>query len=179
MQTATQLGRVLDFGATGMWWEITHSKEDTNGEYFEVLNVIEPGFGGPPLHMHPMAEESYEVIEGFLDVYVNGEWRKLGPGEKAVVPKGMSHTLRNPYRDAVRMINIHRPALDIEHFFRRMHSLVAQGKLTLPPKNLGAVIRLSMLFTAHENEIKSVVPSQWVMKVLAFIGKVFGYRLPD
>ena len=45
--------RILDFAAIGMWWEITKCTADTRGEFFEAINVVAPGFGGPPLHIHP------------------------------------------------------------------------------------------------------------------------------
>jgi hypothetical protein len=48
----------------GMWWEITRGTEDTSGELFEATNWGEPRMHGPPTHVHPTAEESYEVIEG-------------------------------------------------------------------------------------------------------------------
>jgi hypothetical protein len=35
--------RILDFAATGMWWEITKSTADTGGELFEAINVFAPG----------------------------------------------------------------------------------------------------------------------------------------
>jgi hypothetical protein len=46
-----------------MWWEITRTTADTNGEYLEAVNVPKAGFGGPPLHAHPAAEETYAVSE--------------------------------------------------------------------------------------------------------------------
>src|SRR4051812_2241534 len=87
--------RILDFGASGMWWEITRSTADTSGEYFEAINVINANFDGPPLHIHPTAHESYAVVEGTLDVCINGTWRTLSRGESSTVPPGTSHTLRN------------------------------------------------------------------------------------
>jgi mannose-6-phosphate isomerase-like protein (cupin superfamily) len=170
--------RILDFAATGMWWEITRSTADTGGELFEAINVVAPGFEGPPLHVHPHAEESYHVLEGTLDVCVGGEWRQLGPGESATVPAGTAHTLRNPHPVEVRLRNVHKPALAFERFFRRMHALVAAGKLTLPPKNFGSLVRISMLFTEHGHEIRSIKPPHAVMRVFAFMGKLLGYRLP-
>ena len=181
MQDMTAKGqdRILDFAATGMWWEITKSTADTGGEFFEAINVIVTGFAGPPLHIHPHAEESYHVLEGTLDVCVGGEWRQLGPGDLATVPAGTAHTLKNSHPVEVRMRNVHKPALGFERFFRRMHALVAAGKLTLPPKNFGSLIRISMLFVEHENEIKSVKPPHAMMRVLAFIGSFLGYKLPS
>ena len=43
--------RILDFTPIGMWWEITKSTADTGGEFFEAINVVNPGFEGPPLHV--------------------------------------------------------------------------------------------------------------------------------
>ena len=175
---AKEYDRILDFAATGMWWEITKSTVETGGDLFEAINVVAPGFAGPPSHIHPHAEESYHVMEGTLDVCVGGEWRQLGPGDSATVPAGTAHTLKNPHPVEARLRNVHKPALAFERFFRRMHTLVADGKLTLPPKNFGSLIRISMLFVEHENEIKSAKPPHAVMVALAFIGKLLGYKLP-
>lgn len=177
--TTKDQDRILDFAATGMWWEITNSTADTDGEFFEAINVVSPGFSGPPLHIHPHAEESYHVLEGTLDVCVGGEWRQLGAGDSATVPAGTAHTLKNPHPVEVRLRNVHKPALDFERFFRRMHALVVDGKLTLPPKNFGSLIRISMLFVDHEHEILSAKPPQAMMRALAFIGKLLGYKLPS
>ena len=174
-----QSDRILDFAATGMWWEVTKTTEETNGASFEAINVVAPGFGGPPLHIHPHAEEIYSVQEGQLDVCINGQWRTLGPGESATVPAGTPHTVRNLHATEVRLHNVHQPALDIEHMFRRMHRLIADGKLTLPPQSFSATILISMLFVAHSNEIRSIKPPHFIMRVLAMLGKCLGYRLPD
>src|SRR5215467_14202001 len=101
--------RVLDFGPVGMWWEITKSTADTGGELFEAINVLAPGFGGPALHIHPTAEESYAVASGTLDVCVGGGWRKLTAGESVTVPAGTPHTLKNDSGEEVRLVNVHRP----------------------------------------------------------------------
>ena len=61
---------------------------DTSGELFEATNWIEPRMPGPPVHVHPTAEESYEVIEGALEVFMNGKWSPVRAGEKATVPQG-------------------------------------------------------------------------------------------
>jgi mannose-6-phosphate isomerase-like protein (cupin superfamily) len=178
MTSQTDTDRRLDFGRAGMWWQITRTTADTAGEYFEALNVINPNFDGPPLHVHPHAEESYAVTQGVLDVCVAGTWLKLGAGESVTVPPGTPHTLRNTSGGEVRLVNVHRPAMEFERFFRRLHALCAAGQVTLPPRGLGATIRLSMLFTAHKNEIVSIKPPAAAMRLLARIGRLLGYRLP-
>src|SRR5438067_2078628 len=148
--TSTDPDRILDFAAIGMWWEITRSTADTGGELFEAINVLAPGFAGPPLHIHPHAQESYQVQAGTLEVCVAGEWRKLGAGESVTVAAGTAHTLKNPYPVEVRLLNVHQPALAFERFFRRFHALVCGGQLKLPPKDFGSLVRVSMLFVEHE-----------------------------
>ena len=170
--------RVLDFAQIGMWWEITRSTIDTGGELFEAINVLAPGFAGPPLHVHPAAEESYAVVSGTLDVCVGDQWRKLAPGEAVTVPAGTPHTLKNESGAEVRLVNVHKPALEFERFFRRFHALACSGKLKLPPKDLRSAILVSMLFSEHPQEIISVKPSRRLMKVLALVGRVLGYKLP-
>lgn len=170
--------RVLDFGPMGMRWEIMRSTADTEGELLEAANVLNLGFAAPPLHIHPTAEESYAVVAGTLDVCVGREWRKVAAGESVTVPAGTPHTLKNDSGAEVRLVNVHKPALEFERFFRRLHALAISGAVTFPPKGLRSAILLSMLFTDHPQEIVSVKPSRRFMKVLAGAGKMLGYKLP-
>lgn len=172
-------GRRLDFGPAGMWWEIVTTTEESGGTAFEAINVLSPEFGGPPLHLHPQAEESYAVLTGTLDVCVDREWRTLGPGESITVPAGVSHTLRNTSGAEVRLRNVHAPALNFETFFRTLQCLVSEQGVQLPPKSLRSVLLLSMLFTAYPRELVSVKPSARSMWWLAWIGRRLGYRLPE
>jgi quercetin dioxygenase-like cupin family protein len=175
--TAQMHDRLLDFGAMGMRWEITRSTSDTAGEFFEAINVLAPGFSGPPLHTHPFAEESYEVLTGTLDVCVDGVWQQLVPGQSIMVPAGIPHTLRNTHSTEVRLVNVHKPALDFEPFFRKLQALVVDGRMRLPPNNLQSLVLVSMLFVAHEKEIRSATPPHSIMRIVAFFGKLLGYRL--
>ena len=65
------------------------------------------------------------------------------------VAAGTPHTLRNASGAEVRLLNVHRPALGFERFFRRLHALVCSGGLKLPPKDLRSAILVSMLFSDH------------------------------
>jgi hypothetical protein len=40
------------------------------------------------------------------------------------------------------------------------------------------LVRICILFTEHEREIVSVKPPALVMRVLARVGRMLGYRLP-
>ena len=72
---------------------IARSTVHTGGELLQTVKWVDAGTGGPPVHVHPSAEESYEVLEGRLDVFIDGRWQTLRAGEKAFVPPGTPHTL--------------------------------------------------------------------------------------
>jgi mannose-6-phosphate isomerase-like protein (cupin superfamily) len=171
--------RQLDFHpGMEMRWEITRSAADTAGELFEATNWIGPEMPGPPVHVHPTADESYEVIDGALDVSVDGEWRTLRAGESATVPAGVPHTLRNATKETVRIVNIHRPALRFESFFREMQALIGQGKIKhLPPKEPRSAIYVAMLFGQYPDEIRVVKPPSGVFRALALVGRALGFKL--
>jgi mannose-6-phosphate isomerase-like protein (cupin superfamily) len=170
---------VLDFNPTvGMLVEGSPPDEPETDPW-RVTMVFGPGFAGPPLHVHPHQEESYEVLCGVLDVLMDGRWREFGPGERLTVPAGTVHTIRNSHAEPMRAINIHAPALGFPRYMAALHELVHTGKVrALPPKDPRSAIYLSMLFTAHDRTLVSVKPPQRVMRILAFAGRRLGYQLP-
>ncbi|SRR6266480_7784370 len=178
-ESAIAPGRELDFHpGMDMRWDVTRSTEETFGELFESTNWLDPRMPGPPVHVHPNSEESFEVIEGSLDVFKDGEWRTLQPGETAVVPAGAPHTLRNASDEPAKTITRIRPAGDSEAFFRHMHRLIRDGKIKrLPPKEPGSAIYAAMLFNRYPGEIRATGPLNGVFKGLAFLGRALRFEL--
>lgn len=77
--------------------------------------------------MHPNSEESFEVIEGSLEVAMDGEWSSVQAGEQATVPAGVPHTLRNATDEPIKMVTIVQPAGRSEEFFRDLHRLIQEA----------------------------------------------------
>jgi mannose-6-phosphate isomerase-like protein (cupin superfamily) len=180
MKTDAPVGSTLDFNPTvGMIIEGA-APDDPDDSPWQVTMALAPRFAGPPLHVHPHQEERFEVLSGVLDVCIDGEWRELGPGERITVPAGVPHTIRNLHGEEMRALNAHAPALGFPHYMAGLHELVRSGKVrALPPKDPRSVIYLSMLFTAHERTLTSLRPPQRLMRILAFVGRRLGYRLPE
>ncbi|HEY0632654.1 MAG TPA: cupin domain-containing protein [Thermoleophilaceae bacterium] len=173
-----QADRLLDFRpAVDMWWEITKPAVETEGEYLETINHIGPSRGGPPVHLHQTAAETFDVVEGRLGVLMDGSWTALHPGEAITVPAGTPHTVDNRSGEPVVFVNTHRPALRFEQMFREMHALADAGKLTLPPRNPRAMIYGAMLFVKYKNEQRVIKPPQAVFNTIARLGRTLGLRL--
>jgi quercetin dioxygenase-like cupin family protein len=161
-----------------MRWEVTRSTADTGGELLETVNWVGPRTGGPPVHIHPSAEESYRVIEGTLEVCIDGRWHTLHAGEKATVPAGKPHTLKNASAEPVRLINTHSPALRFEAMFRELQTLIAAGKIKhLPPKDPRSVVYAAMLFAKYTDEQYVTKPPHAVFKTLALLARALGLKL--
>jgi quercetin dioxygenase-like cupin family protein len=171
--------RRLDFlPLIDMQWEITRTAEETGGALFEVVTRLGPRTDGPAPHAHAAAEDSFEVVEGRLDVELDGVWRTLGPGEHVAAAPGVLHTLRNATDEDVRLINRHRPAQRFEGLFRDLESLIHQGKLqSFPPKGPRAAIYGSMLFRRYPDEMRTSAPQRVVFAVMAGIGRALGMRI--
>jgi len=171
-------GRLLDFHpGMGMRWEVTRGAAEGSDDVFESVNWIDPDMPGPPTHVHPISEESFEVLEGSLEVCVDGEWTTLGPGDSATVPKNVPHTLRNGGGPTKAITRI-RPAGNSEEFFRRMHGLIHEGKIKqLPPKDPRSAIYAAMLFARYPDEIRATGPLAGVFKALSFLGRMLRFEL--
>ena len=168
--------RIWDFDGFPGRWEILQSTADTDGERFQTrMTVEEPG--QLPPHKHPVADESYEVLSGALEVQVEGEWTELSAGEKHTVPAGTPHSFR--VSEPVEMINVHRPALRYEDYFRRFRKLKVERGVEMPPKGLKGMILLGMLQVEYEREFIAVSPPQWLFRILAGLGRLLGYKLPE
>jgi mannose-6-phosphate isomerase-like protein (cupin superfamily) len=169
--------RQLDFHPVmGMRWEITRGTEETSGELFESTNWIDARLSGPPVHVHPKAAESFEVIEGSLDVFKDEEWITLRPGEAATATSGVPHTFRNASDEPAKIVHRIQPAGRSEAFFRDMHRLIQQGKLKrVPPREPGTAIHIAMLYNRYPDVIRAPGALNGVFKALAFIGNALRF----
>ena len=68
------------------------------------------------------------MLEGAFEVFVRDAWRTLAAGESASPPAGEVHTFRVGDQ-AVRVRNVHAPALDFEDYFATESALVEAGRI--------------------------------------------------
>ena len=89
----------------------------------------EPGGPPPPLHSHPLQEETFEVISGRLAWRIGGREGVAGPGETAVVPAGAAHTWWNGGDETLVARGELRPALRFETFLETIYGLHAADRV--------------------------------------------------
>jgi quercetin dioxygenase-like cupin family protein len=167
--------KVLDLRSIfGLEATVTTPAVATDGAYFEIDAVLEPA-GHTTNHYHREQEETFQVLDGTLEVFRNGDWHKVPAGESLTVPRGATHAFRNPSETPVRFLNTHRPALTFQEFLETVDRLIRAGKIK-GPRNLRSGIYLSLAAVEQGTSVQ-VKPPQMLLRGLAFIGRRLGYRL--
>jgi mannose-6-phosphate isomerase-like protein (cupin superfamily) len=67
-----------------------------------------PDFEGVDPHTHADHADSFYVLEGEVEFYVDSAWHRTGPGTFLAVPPGVEHGFR-PYGVDFRLLNFHTP----------------------------------------------------------------------
>jgi quercetin dioxygenase-like cupin family protein len=76
------------------------------------IEALELSFGadfeGVDPHTHPDHTDSFYVLEGEVEFFEGGEWRRAGPGTFLSVPPNVEHGFR-PCGGDFRLLNFHTP----------------------------------------------------------------------
>jgi quercetin dioxygenase-like cupin family protein len=169
-------GDVLRF-VDGSEFRITKAAADTNGEYLEMEWWLPPSTETPPKHIHPHQREDYEVLEGAFEVFVRDGWRTVAAGESASAPVGEVHTFRVGDR-AVRVRNVHAPALDFEDYFAAESALMEAGRIR-SYSSPRAVLHYAVLLEQYRNCMVMASPLlRGLITALAPLGRRLGFGRP-
>ena len=84
--------------------------------------VLDGRLDGPGLHQHDREVDSFWVLEGELEVTVEGSVHTAGPGSLASVPPGIAHTFGHRGDGQARFLNVRTPDGGFGDFLRRASS---------------------------------------------------------
>ncbi len=142
-----------------------------------MIAEIGPYEAGPPMHFHPLQIETYEVIEGEVEFIIANNIIKLKQGDKIEIPINTPHTFKNLNNNWLKMKDTHMPALSFEEMMRELHELVIDQRKIKGFNDLKSLIYLSMLWVKHKDSQISVKPPFFVMKIMAGLGKILGFKI--
>lgn len=109
-ETLWVLGDLYELKATG---------EETGGTFALWETTTPPGNPGPPPHVHCNEDEAFFLLEGRLELVVEGHVSVIGPGSFVNVPKGILHTFRNVGTIPASFLGLVAPA-GFEGFFKEV-----------------------------------------------------------
>ena len=157
-------GQTLVNPASGERITFLTTAAESDGELVAIQLELPPGGRVPgPLHLHPLQEERFEVLEGTMRFRLRRKRVVAEHGEAVVVPAGVPHDFANAGDEtAVVRVEI-RPALKMEQLFETAVGLAQQGRTMFGgmPKPL----ELALFTREFEQEVQAAFPPPWLQRV--------------
>jgi quercetin dioxygenase-like cupin family protein len=97
------------------------------GGALSIVDSLSPGGSGPPRHVHEREDESFIILSGECEFWLEGQTLIKGAGESMFVPRRREHTFRVLGDQPSRHLLILTPG-GFEGFFADM----AQGNFRIP-----------------------------------------------
>lgn len=74
------------------------------------VNTLNADAGMGPRHYHERADNVYVVLDGAIEIEIDGETRRVGTGEVAYIAPGVPHSTGPAEGASARIIEIYAPA---------------------------------------------------------------------
>lgn len=100
------------------------SRSETGGDYFVFENVVPPGARVPP-HSHSQEDEILEVLEGELEVLLDGETFHASAGAVVFMPRHIVHGFANVRQTPAKGRFVVSPGANFETFLEELSTLPA------------------------------------------------------
>lgn len=118
-----------------------------------IFEVVTPPGMFVPLHRQPHEDEYGYVIEGELEVYLDGQMFPAHSGSVIYLPRGTTHGMLNTGTTPCKVIWLSTPAAKVEASFNELAALPAGG-----PPDMG---KLVALFAKYDMELFAP-PASWL-----------------
>ncbi|MFL6141982.1 MAG: cupin domain-containing protein [Labedaea sp.] len=150
----------------------------STAELLELEATYLPSRHRPPKHWHPSQDEHFEVLEGSVEVRVDGVQRTLAAGERIDIPSGAVHQFGNPGPAPARVRWQIRPGGRTEHWFRGIDTLHRQGRVGRD--GTPSILAFAVLLAEYRDVFRLSTPAapvvRAVLAALAVLGRLRGYR---
>ncbi|MFZ9913872.1 MAG: cupin domain-containing protein [Phycisphaerales bacterium] len=97
---------------------------ETGGEFYLFENIVPPGARVPP-HVHQREDEILQILEGELEVTLDGRTTRAPAGSIAYFPRNIAHGFGNTGTVPAKGRFLVSPASNFEKFFAELSALPA------------------------------------------------------
>ena len=145
-----------EMNANNTKWVLGHkvTSYDTTGDYDLMMAETPPNMQGPPPHLHNSFKESFLIVEGEMEFFVNGDTMVVKAGESVDIPPKTLHTFANKSDQPCKWINIHSPK-GFRAFFEQMG--ISEDEENAVEKSLTPELIQKVITTAPEYDM--VIPT--------------------
>ena len=122
--------------------DIKISSKDTDGDLAVFEQIGLTAKGGPPLHIHPLQDEWFYIVEGEYKFQVGANVYQMNKGDTIFLPRGIQHAFIQLTENG-KMIVSYLPAGKMEDFFK------VTNDWKVPPSKE----EIAKVFKEHEMEV--------------------------
>ena len=115
-------------GLDGITWSIlgqTYVPKTLTEDSFSWHATFPPGTFVPP-HIHPTQDEYLYILEGRLDLWLNGTETSAGPGDTVRLPRGEPHGIFNKSGETAKCLFWVAPTGKLYDLFWGIHNMADQ-----------------------------------------------------
>jgi quercetin dioxygenase-like cupin family protein len=168
------MGEILSM-PDGTTFEFVREPADRERDPSEIVFTAHPGGPAPPPHIHPRQRETFTLEEGDFELRVDGDWRKLAPGESLAIEPGQTHTYRNKGTRTARVRTVHEPGLSFDDYIRELHATMTEHNAQKVTPALA--MRLAVIWRRHSDTIQAGdLPMKLAFGILGRVAPLLGLR---
>jgi quercetin dioxygenase-like cupin family protein len=173
------VGKTIVHPLSGERLTFLETAATTGGDLLKISIEMTPGgvLGRP--HVHPRAEEEFEVLSGRIQLKSSGTTRVAEAGESVIVPSGADHIWGNPFDDPATITVAVRPALKLETFFETLFGLASDGKLNTKTQ-MPSFLQMVLILHEYRDDVTQPgfagTATRGLGAVLAPVARARGYR---
>ena len=146
---------------------------DTQGDWLEVENLVQPN-SGPPMHIHFRQAESLTVVKGKIGIqHLSGEQQFFDEGETVIFEAGDPHRFWNAGNEPLICKGWIKPAHNIEYFLTEIYKSTKANGGKQPSQFDGAWLMNRYKSEFDMNDIPTFV-KKVIFPTVLFLGKLAG-----
>lgn len=175
-----QVGQTLEHPLTGERLTFLETSASTKGAKLRIAVEMVPGGALSGAHVHPNAEERFEITAGRIQMTQSGRTSVREVGETVVIPSGVGHVWGNPFDEPAAIAVDLYPALRMETFFETWFGLAKDGKYSART-NAPSFLQLALVLHDFRPDIRfplgiTGVAARGVASLVAPLARARGYR---
>lgn len=171
-------GDMIENTMTGEKVVFRSTRHETGGALLEADYYLRPGGYVAAAHIHPRQEETFEVLEGSVNISIGGRDIHAVPGQTYVVMPGVSHRIVNHAGAPAHLYSTLRPAMRSDELLQTMWALASDGRTT--KRGIPNLLQAAVSGAYFRGELYLAGPPVWlqdlVFRLFAPLGRAAGYR---
>ena len=140
------------------------------------FSSMKGGVDGPPIHKHPHQQQEFTIVEGEMEIFLNGKWNKKSKGDSVTVPPDTPHSYRSRSQEDCLFEYKIIPHGEFSEMIRCFGRLTDAGTVK-GTKDFKSLAHFALAFKKYSHDVVSVNPPDWVISMFAAYARMMKYSI--